>query len=144
LKLKLLVLVLRPALAPTFTEDLSLETVAFPMVTSPDEFDCPGCDSAWLGLTQILIWPSRQIVTTDSFVKTKPERGSTWTRCATTGESFGTSRMLGAGKRVPFGVMLSQCADGDLLLKVGDPPEGWRNGTAISSMAKSHRRSCVS
>jgi hypothetical protein len=42
LKLKLLVLVLRPALAPTFTEEitgLSVEIVAFPMETSPDEFD---------------------------------------------------------------------------------------------------------
>lgn len=140
-------LVLRPELVPNFMDEiasLSLEDVAFPMTTSPDEFDWPGFDSAWLGLTQILIWPSRQIVKTDSFVKTRPERGSTWTRCARTGESLGTLRMLGAGKRVPFGVMLSQCADGDPLLKVGDPPARGRSGTAISSMAKSHRRSRVS
>jgi hypothetical protein len=68
-----------------------------------------------------------------------------WTRWANTGESFGTSRMLGAGCRVPTGITLSQCEDWLPVLKVGDPPGGHlRNGTTISSISRSHRSNCVS
>jgi hypothetical protein len=98
------------------------------------------------GLIQIFTWPSLQTVRTHSCVNTKPERGSVWTRWATTGESFGTSRMLGAGCRVPTGITLSQWEDWLPVLKVGDPPGGGhlRNGTTISSISRSHKSNCVS
>lgn len=112
--------------------------------TNSEEFDW-WLFSFWSGLTQILISPSRQIVRIDSLVNTRPESGSTCTRWATRGESFGTSRILGEGWRTPVGRhALSQCAEGLPLLKVGEPLEGCRSGTAISSNARSHRSSCVS
>ena len=53
--------------------------------------------SLWSGLAQILISPSRHMVTIDSLVNSKPDRGSACTLCATRGESFGTSRIRGEG-----------------------------------------------
>lgn len=101
--------------------------------------------SPWPGLIQIFACPSRQTVTMDSLVNIKPERGSACTRWTTTGESFGTSRMLGAGWRVPTGQMLSQWEDWLPLLNVGDPPGGHRRkGTTISSITKSHKSNWVS
>lgn len=73
---------------------LSLE-MALPAASS-EEF------GRWLfslccGLAQILISPSRHMVTIDSLVNSRPERGSACTLCATRGESFGTSRIRGDG-----------------------------------------------
>lgn len=97
------------------------------------------------GLIQILIFPSRQTVRTDSCVNITPERGSVCTRWATSGEIFGTSRMLGAGCSVPTGSALSQWDDWLPVLYVGEPPGGHRRkGTTISSISRSHRSNCVS
>ena len=97
------------------------------------------------GLIQIFTCPSRHAVRIDSWVNIMPDKGSVWTRWATTGESLGTSLMHGAGWRVPNGVMLSQWADWLPALNVGDPPGGQRRrGTTISSIDKSHKSNCVS
>lgn len=80
---------------PTMLEDSGDLSFELPLkVASSEIFDWL---SAIPGLIQIFTYPSRQTVTTDSLVNIKPERGSTCTRCATTGESFGTSRVLGVG-----------------------------------------------
>lgn len=101
--------------------------------------------SLLLGLAQILISPSRHMVRIDSLVNSRPERGSTCTRWATRGESFGTSRIRGEGWRTPVGGhALSQCVEGLPLLNVGEPAEGWRRGTESSSIARSQRSSRVS
>lgn len=100
--------------------------------------ECPG-------LNQIFTCPSRHAVRTDSSININPDRGSECTRCGTSGESFGTSLMLGAGWRVPTVTALSQCDDWLPALNVGDPPGGHRrSGTTISSIEKSHRINCVS
>jgi hypothetical protein len=101
--------------------------------------------SPWPGLAQILTSPSRQMVRIVSVLNARPDRGSVCTRWAIRGESFGTCRILGDGWRIPVGGhTLSQCAEGLPLLNVGEPPEGWRSGTTISSIAKSHRSNWVS
>lgn len=100
--------------------------------------------SAEPGLIQILTYPSRQAVTTDSRVNIKPERGSGWTLWQIRGESLGTTRMLGAGWRVPTPQLVSQWADWLPLLIVGDPPGGRRIGTTISSISRSHKSNCAS
>jgi hypothetical protein len=73
---------------------LSFE-VALPTICS-EESIC-WLFSLLLGLAQILTSPSRHIVRIDSLVKSRPDRGSTCTRCATRGESFGTSLIRGEG-----------------------------------------------
>ena len=130
---------------PTLLEDVI--TLSFGTglpKTNSEEFDC-WLFSLWSGLAQILMRPSRQMVRIDSLVNTRPERGSACTRWATSGDSFGTSRILGEGWRTPVGGQaLSQCADGLPPLNVGEALEGWRSGTTISSSARSHRSSWVS
>lgn len=131
--------------APALFDDVNILSLAVALpITCSEESGC-WLFSLWMGRAQILISPSRHIVTIDSLVNSKPDRGSTCTRCATRGESFGTSRIRGEGCRTPAGGhALSHCADGLPLLNVGEPPDGWRRGTAISSNARSQRSSWVS
>lgn len=124
----------------TGTNDLAGLWKCFPVVGLAYEL----LDSVLSGRVQIFIWPSLQAVMTDSWVKINPESGSVWTRWTTTGESSGTSRMHGAGWRVPIGTTLSQWAEWLPALQVGDPPGGLRSGTTISSIYRSHSSNCVS
>lgn len=131
--------------APALFDDVNILSFAVVLPTTCSEESGCWLFSLWLGLAHILISPSRHMVRIDSLVNSSPERGSTCTRCATRGESFGTSRIRGEGWRTPVGGhALSQCAEGLPLLNVGEPPEGWRRGTAISSSARSQRSNCVS
>ena len=131
--------------APALFDDVNILSLAVALPTTCSEESGCWLFSLWMGRAQILISPSRHIVRIDSLVNSTPDRGSTCTRCATRGESFGTSRIRGEGWRTPVGGhALSQCAEGLPLLNVGEPPEGWRRGTAISSNARSQRSSWVS
>jgi hypothetical protein len=81
--------------APALFDDVSTLSLDVALPTTCSEESVCWLFSLLLGLAQILTIPSRHIVRIDSLVNSRPDRGSTCTRCATRGESFGTSRIRG-------------------------------------------------